>query len=262
MGHGSCPGSGGGKGGRGRLGVGKRVTDQPKEGFDFGGEYATRYDRVIRSVVPGYDDLLALVPAILSRRVRRSGQARILVVGAGSGNELDVYGRAEPGWTFVAVEPAREMLKQAEARVAGLGMAPRVEFFEGALADLPPTEPFDAATLSLVLHFQPDDGAKLGLLEDMAARLAAGSPAVVIDAHGEDGSAGFGEMMDAWMQYVLYRGTSPEDQARYRQQVRDGVFFVSEERMEALFREAGFTGATLFFRAFVFGGWVLEKGSL
>ncbi|NNG17332.1 MAG: class I SAM-dependent methyltransferase [Gemmatimonadales bacterium] len=231
------------------------MADQP--GFDFDGDYATRYERVIRQVVPGYDDLMHLTPAVL--RMTVGPTARVLVVGAGTGNELAAYARGEPGWLLTAVEPSEGMLAQARARMADLGMESRIEFCRGHLAELPETRPFDAATLLLVLHFQPDDGAKLRLLRDIAARLRPGAPFTLVDSHGEAGTAPFDQMMEAWMRYARYHGVSEEEEALYREQVRDGVYNVPAERVTELLSEAGFRNPSQFYRALVFGGWVAER---
>ena len=231
------------------------MADRP--GFDFDGDYAARYERVIRQVVPGYDDLMHLTPAAL--RMRVGPAARVLVVGAGSGNELAAYAQVEPGWHLTAVEPSGGMLAQARARMAGLGMESRVEFYQGHLAELPDTRPFDAATLLLVLHFQPDDGAKLCLLRDVAARLRPGAPFALVDSHGEAGTPAFDEMMEAWMRFARYHGVSEEEEALYREQVRDGVYNVPAGRVTELLGEAGFRKPSQFYRALVFGGWVTER---
>ncbi len=185
--------------------------------------------------------------------------ARVLVVGAGTGNELPAYARGEPGWHLTAVEPSERMLAQARARMVAHGTESRVEFFQGDLADLPETPPFDAATMLLVLHFQPDDGAKLRLLQDIGVRLRPGAPFALVDSHGDVGTLAFDQMMEAWMRYARYHGVSEEEEALYREQVRDGVYNVPTGRVTELLREAGFRNPSQFYRALVFGGWVAER---
>ncbi len=233
------------------------MADRP--GFDFDGEYAARYERVIRQVVPGYDDLMHLAHAAL--RMSVGPRARVLVVGAGTGNELAAYAAAEPGWRLTAVEPSAAMIAQAKARVAGLGLQERVEFIQASLADVPGTTRFDAASLLLVLHFQPADGGKLSLLRQIAQRLAGGGVLVLVDACGASGTAGFDRLMDAWMRYARSRGVTDAEERQYRQQVADGVHFVDEQRLLALVGEAGFRNPAQFYRALVFGGWVMERES-
>ena len=66
--------------------------------------------------------------------------------------ELQALAEAHPGWTFVGVNPVREMLRQAE-RTLGLLMD-RVTLIHGYIDDAP-AGPFDAATCLLTLHFLP-----------------------------------------------------------------------------------------------------------
>ncbi len=231
------------------------MRDRP--GFDFDGDYAARYERVIRRVVPGYDDLMLLAHAAL--RMRVGPKARVLVVGAGTGNELAAYAAAEPEWRFTAVEPSSAMISQAKARMSRHGLDGRVEFVQSPLAELPATEPFDAASLLLVLHFQPDDGAKRELLQEIARRVVQRGTLVMVDAYGAKKTPGFTRLMDAWMRYARSHGVTAEGEQRYRQQVDDGVHFVPEERVIELLAEAGFRNPAQFYRALVFGGWVVER---
>jgi len=232
------------------------VPDRP--GFDFDGDYSARYERVIRRVVPGYDDLILLAHAAL--RMSVGPQARVLVVGAGTGNELAAYATAEPGWRLTAVEPSGAMISQARARVSRRGLGGRVELVQCPLAELPETEPFDAASLLLVLHFQPDNGAKRDMLREIARRLEPGSPLVVVDAYGTKGTPNFARLMEAWMRYARSHGVTEQEERLYREQVEDGIHFVPEGRLIELLAEAGFRSPSQFFRALVFGGWVVERG--
>ena len=61
------------------------------------------------------------------------------------------------------------------------------------------------------------------------------------------------------MRYARYHGVSEEEEALYREQVRDGVYNVAEERVSELLREAGFRRPSQFYRALIFGGWVAER---
>jgi tRNA (cmo5U34)-methyltransferase len=231
------------------------MPDRP--GFDFAGDYAARYERVIRRVVPGYDDLTLLAHAAL--RMTVGPRARVLIVGAGTGNELAAYATAEPGWRFTAVEPSGAMISQAKARMSRLGLEERVDFVQVPLAELPETEPFDAASLLLVLHFQADNGAKRDLLREIARRLGPGGALVMVDAYGAKDAPGFARLMDAWMRYARSHGVTEAEEWQYRQQVEDGVHFVPEERVIELLSEAGFRNPSQFYRALVFGGWAVER---
>lgn len=228
------------------------------EGFDFESEYGTQYDRLIRRIVPGYEDLFAQILAFLWEAL--PDEADVLVVGAGSGSELLSFGVRRPAWRLLGVEPSQQMAAIVTERVRAAGLDRRVRTHRGYASELPAERRFDAATLDLVLHFLPDDGAKQGLLRDIAARLRPGAPFVLVDGHGEPGTPGFARVMAGWMRYLRIRGMSEEDLATYRGEVDAGVHFIGEQRLLELCRAAGFEEPVGFYRSMVFGGWVMRAG--
>lgn len=225
--------------------------------FDFDADYGRAYDEIIRRVFPAYEDLFLMVLATLEP-VTREG-ADVLVAGCGTGMELATFATRRPDWRLTGVDPSAQMLAQAARRVTAAGAGDRVTLHRGTVASLPPAARFDAATLICVLHFVPDDGGKLRLLRDLAVRLEAGAPLVLVDANGQARSPAHERLMTAWMGYVRHRGLSGEEQCGYERQVRDGVYFVTAERIRGLLAEAGFVAPTRFFSAFVFDGWVTQR---
>jgi len=226
------------------------------EGFDFEAEYGAQYDRLIRRIVPGYEDLFPQILALLWEALPE--EAHVLVVGAGSGSELLGFGPARPGWRFTGVEPSEQMAAIVSGRVRDAGLADRVGIHRGYVAQLPAERVFDAATLDLVLHFLPDDGAKQELLRSIAARLRPGATFVLVDGHGELGTPAFARAMAWWMRYLRIRGMSDADLATYRGEVDAGVRFVSERRLLELCGAAGFEDPVCFYRGMVFGGWAMR----
>jgi len=76
---------------------------------------------------PGFADLHRMTAILLAERAPQD--ARVLVLGAGGGLELKALAEAHPGWTFDGVDPAAEMLKQAERTLGQL--ASRARLHEG-----------------------------------------------------------------------------------------------------------------------------------
>lgn len=223
--------------------------------FDFDAEYGAGYDTLIRQVVPGYDDLHLSLLALLGG-IPADGE--VMVVGIGSGSELVTLGRAS-SWRLLGVEPSEQMIAITRDRLHRAGLETRVRIHHGYTDDLPADLRVQAATLVCVLHFLPDDGAKLGLLRSIAARLAPGAPLVLVDGHGAPGTAGFGRDWDGWMEFIRLKGLTGTELEHYRRQVETGIHFVPEERMRELLREAGFGAVQPFYRAFVFGGWLATR---
>ena len=126
--------------------------------------------------LPGFAALHQMTIILLQEKVAPS--ADLLVLGAGGGLELEAMARAEPGWRFVGVDPARPMLDLARKRLAE--SAERMQFVEGLIDDATPG-PFDGATCLLTLHFLTREE-RLQTLCALRSRLRPGAPLVV--AHG------------------------------------------------------------------------------
>ena len=138
---------------------------------------AEAYDKRVREAIPGYDALHVLSCQIVAEAT--GGKGRALVVGAGTGAECIALAQSCPNLAVVGVDPSKEMLAHAEAKVAEHGVTGRVRLYPAKVGDLPKFEPFDAATVLLVMHFLKDDGAKQSLLDEVAAHLKPGAPLVL-----------------------------------------------------------------------------------
>ncbi len=223
----------------------------------FNEERAGRYDADIHKAIPGYEALHGMAGALLRLDLRED--ARVLVVGSGTGAEIVGLGAEEPGWSFTGVDPSGDMTAIARRRVADAGLAGRADLRVGYAHDLAPGERYDAATAILVMHFLPDDGQKLELLRAVSSRLEPGSPFILADLHGEPGSAWFERFFKAWKLYQLSRGRGHEHVEEQLRELPQLVHFVPEQRILELFDEAGFVETERFYAALLFGGWVARK---
>lgn len=221
-------------------------------------ERARGYDDDVRTAIPGYELLHETAAALLTNEL--GAEARLLVVGAGTGEEIIRLAADHPGWRLVGEDPSAAMLAVAREKVFNAGLSDRVVLVEGSLDDVPADDPFDAATLLLVHHFLPDDGAKLAMLRAVAARLKPGAPLIVASMHGDLASPATRRLYQAWQARQIARGTPPADAEAMFQGLPTVVHFVSEERTRELLAEAGFVDVEPVFRAFVIGGWLARRG--
>jgi len=224
----------------------------------FDAERAQAYDRRIREAIPGYDALHQLACMVLAEIT--GGHGRALVVGAGTGVECIALARACPGLHLLGLDPAREMLALAGHKVAEAGLADRVRLQPATVAELPAGQPFDAATLLLVLHFLPDDGAKAGLLVDIARHLKPGAPLILADLFGPAWTDPWqAELRTFWRHLQQAAGIGAEAIAKGFRHVDRDIHPLTETRLAALLGEAGFDAPQPFFRALCFGGWVARR---
>jgi tRNA (cmo5U34)-methyltransferase len=111
------------------------------------------YDQHIRKLIPAYALMHAQVRAALTLHLPAS--AHLLIVGCGTGYEVQYLLESFPNLAITAVDPSQNMLQQAQQNIQALAGANRVRFVHGTTADLDPTLQFDAALSLLVAHFIP-----------------------------------------------------------------------------------------------------------
>jgi tRNA (cmo5U34)-methyltransferase len=223
-----------------------------------------RYAEGPRRNVPGYDSLLPMVRILLAERV--PAIARVLVVGAGGGLELEDMALAHPGWRFDGVDPSQPMLDLAAQRLQRAGVAgvagDRVALHHGYVQSAP-AGPFDGATCLLTFHFVPRKE-RVPMASEIRRRLKPGAPFVAVhlsvaDGAGAGGGGGAAER-DLWLSrysaFQVASGMAPEMADRGRAKVAAELPVLTPEEDEAILREAGFSDVRMFYMGFAFRGWV------
>lgn len=217
-----------------------------------------QYDASIRQFTAAYEPLFAMAYACLRSMV--DDDADLLIAGAGTGMEVCTFGQCSPEWSMAGVDPSGEMLAIAKKKIDRKGLSNPVRLFNGYVHDLPEDQLYDGATCILVMHFLPDDGSKLRLLESIGRRLKRGSPFVLVDGFGVRGSEQFDRTVLAWKTFVKARGVDPQAvEDGFTGQILKRLHFVPEERIEALLGEAGFEKPSRFYTGFLYGGWMAVK---
>jgi tRNA (cmo5U34)-methyltransferase len=233
------------------------MTTEAKIEFDR--DRASQYNLDIRKAIPGYQALHSMAQSLLQTSLQTS--ARLLVVGSGTGMELINYCQQNPQWQLTGVDPAFEMMAIAQQELTERGFLERVDLHLGYLDTLPETEPMDAATLMLVMHFIADDGSKLKLLESIAHRLKSGAKLILADLFGDRSLPYFAQFMKSWKE--LYFSQLDETdrlkaEANFQKSINNSIYFVPEARIIELLESAGFSKITKFYNALLFGGWIAE----
>jgi tRNA (cmo5U34)-methyltransferase len=216
------------------------IIDRPNPFSD--PQLVARYAESPPRIVPGFESMQRMTALLLAERVPADG--RVLIIGAGGGLELKTFAQLYPGWTFDGIDPSAAMLQLARQTLGSL--APRAKLHQGYTADAP-EGPFDGATCLLTLHFLPLEERRR-TLADIHRRLKPGAPFVA--AHlciAQDVERA------VWLsRYSTYAGIDPDAAAVIDSQLT----ILSPEQDEAMLREAGFSGLSLFYAGFTFRGWV------
>jgi len=213
-------------------------------------DWVARYAEGPPRFVPGLDALYRMTAVLLAEKAEAG--ASILVLGAGGGLELNAFARAQPGWTFVGVDPAEAMLDLAAQTLGPL--MERVQLLKGYIDDAPPG-PFDAATCLLTLHFLDAPGRR-HTLEAIRRRLKPGAPFVAAHSSFPQDAASRSVWLDRYVAYALAAGVDAEHVAIARKTVEGSLHLLDPAEEEAIMRDAGFSDPVLFFTAFTWRGWV------
>ncbi|MEM6327278.1 MAG: class I SAM-dependent methyltransferase, partial [Bacteroidota bacterium] len=223
-------------------------------GFD--AERAAAYDVHIRRISPGYDTLHDHLTSLFREALPPS--AHILVVGAGTGAEIERLGREGPGWQFTAIDPSPDMLAVCADRVEADGMAHRVRYVDGTTADAP-ADLFDAATSICVAHFVLDPEARVSFFADIAERLRPDAPFVHADLFHPGTDSAFGHLMTAW-EYAVRRAGMAEDAASaFFQRVDQNVCLADEATLTRETTAAGFGPRIRFHHSLLWGAWLTHR---
>jgi tRNA (cmo5U34)-methyltransferase len=223
-----------------------KFADQKLPDLD---DYATLAEQFI----PGRRAIFAIVEASFLELLPE-GTARILVVGAGGGEEILRLGANNPKWSFVGVDTYQPMVELARKRLAESPVGARSQVHTMSIENLDEND-FDAATCILTAHFVPDDGAKLAFFKAIHARLKPGAPLVIVDGVVFSGEAQTELLRRIWKRHAVRNGVA-EEVAESNAQNFKKVAVVSAEREEELLTSAGFKDLVPIFRGLAIKGWL------
>lgn len=220
-------------------------------------EEAAIYDGMIAKVFPGYEQLPLVLLSYLQTRLGQTDH--LLDVGCGTGSTLAIFAARQPEWSLTGIDPAEPMLEIARNKISAIGAEKRVALLHGTVDTLPTEPKFNAATCILVEHLQPDNGAKLRLLEGIQRRLVSGGWFVLFGLHGNLSTEHAQHALAAWLEFVTLQGLPAQarDNVRQRATVEDSL--IAEKRIQELLQEAGFVKVEKIYQLQLLGGWLAQK---
>ena len=184
----------------------------------------------------------------------------VLVVGAGTAQEILTIGALEPAWRFTAVDPAPPMVALARQRLEAAGLGRRTVVHQGYVDDLPAGAAFAAATLIGVLHHLPGEPAKRAILAAIAARLRPGAPLILAGNYRAYASEPL--LLAAWRQRWRLHGATPAEIEAKLGKIQHGADPpASEQAVADLLAEAGFEPPTRFFGSLFWGAWLARRAA-
>lgn len=210
------------------------------------------YDEHIRKLIPGYEVIHQQVDAILQSVLPPN--AHILIVGCGTGYELEYLLKRHPNWKFTAVDPSLTMLQKAQKQVELLDKSSHVTFVHGEMSALPLENCFDAALSILVAHFIADD-IKPVFFKGIYDRLKEKAILLTYDLM----TCVNPQHLQALRYLCLAQGLTEEQCQKMLERMAQDFFSLTTEGYIKLLEKTGFEGVHPYTRILMYQGFIAKK---
>ncbi|MDX8252588.1 class I SAM-dependent methyltransferase [Acinetobacter pittii] len=210
------------------------------------------YDQHIRKLIPGYEVIHLQVDAILQSMLPPN--AHILIVGCGTGYELEYLLKRHPNWKFTAVDPSLTMLQKAQKQVELLGKSSQVTFVHGETSALPLENCFDAALSILVAHFIEDE-IKPVFFKDIYDRLKEKAVLLTYDLM----TCVNPQQLQALRYLCLAQGLTEEQCQKMLERMDQDFFSLTTEGYIKLLEKAGFERVQSYTQILTYQGFIAKK---
>jgi tRNA (cmo5U34)-methyltransferase len=207
---------------------------------------ASDYRRMQRAL-PGVETLYHLLRSLADARLQAGNT--VLIVGAGGGREIETLLPSPLRLQLIGCDPSPAMLGLAHA----YGNE-RVTLHEGLIDAVPTSTRAALATSLLVMHFLPDDGAKLDYLGAIRARMALGAALMLADATRQNAME-WQALAPLFLAHAELMGLN-RDQMQAGLAVLAGLPLISAERTMELLHHAGFAQVVPLFQGLWYRGWM------
>lgn len=228
-------------------------SDEIKAIFD---QQAASYDERWARTAPIRDALHFLLEAVFAQL---PADARMLCIGAGTGEEIAYLAKRFPGWSFTAVEPSGAMLEVCRDKAVRVGFASRCDFHEGYLESLPEQSHFDGATCFLVSQFILDREARADFFRAIAARLCPGAILASSDLASDVNSAQYDGLLQPWLTMMATAGISRDAVEQMRAAYARDVAILPPAQVASIIKSAGFSEPVPFYQAGLIHAWFSRR---
>lgn len=221
----------------------------------YGEEWAATFDEMAQAAIPGREGIFRIANACFADLPT---EARVLVVGCGTGTELLHLASQHPRWRFEAVEPAEPMLNACRRRVSAAGLEDRVRLHQCRLEGFR-IEPCHAATAILVSQHVVDDTLATAFFRDIAANLTSGGLCFSADISVPPQEPERELILQVWQRQASTAGVPEQGLIDLRARFGRDLVARPAAVIERLFKEAGFLPPIQVFQSLIYVAWSSRK---
>ena len=215
-----------------------------------------QYEREAATIIPGYQFLHELLPELISSFLPAT-DARVLVLGCGTGRELTAIVRAHGQVKVDGLDASAEMIDAARERIVASELEEQVSLHRCHFQDWSPAGDYHCVAATLVGHFIADDGARETFLRTIAASLRPGGRAVLTEF--EHAGSAHRAFVDTHVRFSAGRGLPQERLELLHERLTTGFHLITRGRLLDLARRVGLVFEMEFLRALGLVGFVLRK---
>lgn len=215
------------------------------------------YQQSIRQKIIGYDLIYDMMVNILHSFPTKH---KILIVGAGGGQELLTLGESLPSAHFTAVDTSHVMLELAAKQINILPYVLNIEWVEKDLLKLNVKDLFDVATCHLVLHFMKDVDQKKAMLQKIAESLKVNGVLFISSINADLNSSTLKHQLLYWRSSMLHNGIFENHWQRFEQSFNVTTHPIKLELLIDLLKKVGFTTIIPYFKTHMIDALVAIKG--
>ncbi len=228
-------------------------SDEVKAIFD---QQASGYDERWARTAPIREALYFLLDAVFAEL---PVDARILCVGAGTGEEISYLAKRYVQWTFVAAEPSGAMLEVCRKKAVSEGYVSRCTFHEGYLESLPDQSAFDAATCFLVSQFILEQNARTDFFRAIATKLRPGGILATSDLASDINSSEYDALLTMWLNMLRLAGLPASGLEQIRAIYENDVAVLPAAQVASIIRSGGFELPVKFYQSGLIHAWFSKR---
>ncbi|WP_107839125.1 class I SAM-dependent methyltransferase [Metasolibacillus meyeri] len=212
------------------------------------------YDQQISKKIAGYNLLYDLTSHLLSIHIPPI--QRMLIIGAGGGQELISFSSVLPNCHFTALDFSEPMLARAKERTQQLNTP--IDFVLANWMDYEVTAQFDAASCLLVLNFIEGIEEKARFINKIYHSLKPGA-VLFIATMMKDSEQCMKRQLAAWKNYMQQQEISSEHATKFAETYQDAYQLLQEDELISLLTACGFTSVSHYFQSFLLAGYICIK---
>lgn len=221
----------------------------------YGEEWAARFEELADAGIPGRAGLFRIADACLADLPE---DARLLIVGCGTGTELLQLAVRHPSWRFEAVEPAKAMLRICSQRLESASLLERARLHQRPLAGLR-IAPCHAATAILVSQHVVDDVLAADFFRDIAANLTVDGRLFSADISAPAEESARDRLLRVWRDQATTAGIPAQGIDEMRSKFGRDLHLRSPAAIESLLEGAGFSAPLPVFQSLIYRAWSSRK---